>query len=499
MMVSAGCERASRLMRGAIACSLFVGVGFIANFGRPTAAEARPPTKLPAKLWTDKQTGDSGLTDDSPVTMGAFSKLAHLVKPAVVNITTTKAQTVAEPGMHERFATATTKASGTGFFIHEDGYLLTNNHVVADARSIEVRTSDDRTYSRVWLVGADPRTDLALLYVESKGTKFPVVPLGDSQAIDIGDWVVAIGNPYGLGHTVTHGIVSAKGRSTVQPSPNLYANYIQTDASINPGNSGGPLVNIKGQVVGINAAVLGKAQGIGFAIPSNMAKKLLPQLSTGRIERSWLGVKVEPVTTRVARALKLDRVVGAYIEQVVAGSPAHKAGLRPSDVILKFDGQEIRQSRDLHWLAASAGIGAEVAMHVYRDHKILVMKVTLAPLPRRFGGNTEQKQAPAESNGGPDLMLPGIGLRVTTLTPALRQRFGIHARAGALVVHVDRGGPADLVGIRTRDVIMQVDRRTVQTATDLGRINAWYPANEMVPLHLLRGRQRLFLMPKKGQ
>lgn len=429
--------------------------------------------------------------------MGAFSRLARVVKPAVVNITTVKAQTVSSPGMHEQFRRQTTTSSGTGFFIHEKGYLLTNNHVVANARSIEVRTADDRTYSKVWVIGADPRTDLALLYVEAPRARFPVAPLGNSQTLEIGEWVVAIGNPYGLGHTVTHGIVSAKGRSTVLPSPNLYANYIQTDASINPGNSGGPLVNIHGQVIGINAAVHGKAQGIGFAIPANMAKRLLPQLAKGRVERSWLGVKVEPVTPRVARALKLDRVVGAYIEAVVSGSPAHQAGLRPSDVILSFDGHEIRQSRDLHWMAASAGIGSKVTLTVFRNHRKFTAQVNLAAVPS--GPGERARNAKKRAASGPDIELPGLGMRVTTLTPALRKRFGIMAAVGALVVHVDSGGPADVVGIRPRDVITRGDQRRVQTAADLARINAWYPQNEMVPLHLSRGRQPLFLMPKKGR
>ena len=494
-MISGSVEGTSgRLVRrvgAALATSILV-VGLVV----PSPVVAGPPTRPPAKLWTDQQPADTGLTTDTPVTMGAFSRLAKVVKPAVVNITTGKAQTVSYPGMREQFRRQTTRSSGTGFFIHADGYILTNNHVVADAQSIEVRTSDDRTFSKVRLVGADPRTDLALLQIQAAGMKFPVAPLGDSEKLEIGEWVVAIGNPYGLGHTVTAGIVSAKGRSTVLPSPNLYANYIQTDASINPGNSGGPLVNIHGQVIGINAAVHGKAQGIGFAIPANMAKKLLPQLARGRVERSWLGVKVEPVTPRVARALKLDRVVGAYIEAVVPGSPAHRAGLKPSDVILRFDGHEIRQSRDLHWMAASAGVGAKIPLTVYRENKTFVTNVGLDALPNQFGGT--KTKAPA-STSGPDIDMPGLGLRVTTLTPGLRKRFGIHATQGALVVHVDRGGPADIVGIKPRDVITRGDQRRVGSAADLTRINAWYPENEMVPLHLLRGRQPLFLMPKKGR
>jgi Do/DeqQ family serine protease len=463
-----------------------------------SVAFAKGPARVPVKLWTDKQPADTGLDSDTPVTMGAFSRLARVLKPTVVNITTVKAQAVSYPGNHEQFRRQTTRSSGTGFFIHEDGYIVTNNHVVANARSIEVRTSDDRTYSKVILVGADPRTDLALLKVTAKGVKFPVAPLGNSKTLEIGEWVVAIGNPYGLGHTVTAGIVSAKGRSTVMPSPNLYANYIQTDASINPGNSGGPLVNIHGQVVGINAAVHGKAQGIGFAIPANMAKKLLPQLARGRIERSWLGVKVEPVTPRVARALKLDRVIGAYIEAVVPNSPAHRAGLRPSDVILSFDGHEIRQSRDLHWMAASAGVGSKVTLTVFRAGKKFPAAVVLGVLPQVHGGAPPARRA-ATTASGPDIDLPGLGMRVTSLNARLRKRFGIHAAVGALVVHVDRGGPAAIVGIKPRDVITRGDQRRVQSAADLSRINAWYPENEMVPLHLLRGRQPLFLMPKKGR
>ncbi len=465
---------------------------------RPRVPAVRPPhaarAPAPSQLWTETPKAATGLSGDTPVTMGAFAKLAKLISPAVVNIHTSR---MSGGNQDVRFRRETRRhvvsASGTGFFIHPSGYLLTNNHVIDGAVKISVRTADDRTFS-ARVVGTDPRTDVALLKVDAK-TAFPVIPLGDSAALEIGEWVVAVGNPYGLGHTVTAGIVSAKGRSRLKPGSTRYANFIQTDASINPGNSGGPLVNIRGEVIGINTAVHGKAQGIGFAIPSNMAKKLVPQLATGHIERSWLGVSVGEVTPEVARSLRLDRAIGAYVRFVAPGGPAAKAGLRPGDVIVRFGEHVIRKSTDLPWLAASAGVGQRVRVELVRQGKPSVTNVRLVSLPSRFGG--KQAQPRAARNTARDVAVPGLGIRVTRLTPALRKRFGIVARTGALIVHVDRGGPAEAVGLRPRDVVVQADRRRVDTVRDLLQVSGWYPAREVVPLYVARGSQVRFVMPKK--
>ena len=452
------------------------------------------PDKAPAtQLWTDKQPAETGLTIDTPVTMGAFAKLSKVISPTVINITTVRMASNGWTTGGETRPASPASASGTGFFIHADGYALTNHHVIAGARQISVRTVGDRTY-RARVVGSDPYTDLALIKVEASAP-FPVAPLGDSEKLEIGEWVVAVGNPYGLGHTVTAGIVSAKGRSTIMPGQTRYSNYIQTDASINPGNSGGPLVNIHGQVIGINSAIHGKAQGIGFAIPANMAKKLIPQLARGRIERSWLGISVREVTPQVARTLGLKRAAGAYIERLVSGSPAAKAGLMPGDVIVRFGGHDVRRSTDLPWLAASAGVGATAKVELIREGSPLSVQVKMRALPRKLGGGHGAPDTPTAPST--EVFIAGLGMKVTTLTPELRRRFGLSTRAGVLVVSVDRGGPADLVGLSTRDVIVGGYRTPLNSTEELTQFADSFAVNEMVPLRVIRGRRPLFLMPKK--
>ena len=461
----------------------------------PTLALAKPPARgpVPDKLWTEDHPGDTGLNPDTLVTMGAFSKLAKIISPTVVNITTFRTAPNAYHGVGESYAAAPRKSTGTGFFIHPDGYVLTNYHVISNARQISVRTTNDKTY-KATVIGSDPKTDISLIKVNAP-VKFPIAPLGDSAKLEIGEWVVAIGNPYGLGHTVTAGIVSAKGRSTIMPGQTRYANYIQTDASINPGNSGGPLVNIQGQVIGINAAVHGKAQGIGFAVPSNMAKKLLPQLARGRIERSWLGISVREVTPQVARTLRLERAAGAYIERLVANSPAARAGLQPGDVVVRFDGQPVRRSTDLPWLASSAGVGAIAKVDLIRQGKPMSLKVRLSALPKMLGGHGQNPSAGFVQTGV--VFLEGLGMKVTTVTPELRARFGLKAAYGSLIIAIDRGGPADLVGLRARDVIVGGYRNVLRNSQDLQKFAESFTVNEMVPLRVLRGQRPLFLMPKK--
>ncbi len=473
---------------GAVAVLLSVGL-------LPSLCYAKPPAagQVPDKLWAEHHPDDTGLNPDTLVTMGAFAKLAKIISPTVVNITTFRNAPNAYHGVGESYAAAPRKSTGTGFFIHPDGYVLTNYHVIANARQISVRTANDKTY-KAKVVGSDPKTDLSLIKVDA-GVKFPIAPLGDSTKLEIGEWVVAIGNPYGLGHTVTAGIVSAKGRSTIMPGQTRYANYIQTDASINPGNSGGPLVNIQGQVIGINAAIHGKAQGIGFAVPSNMAKKLLPQLARGRIERSWLGISVREVTPQVARTLRLERAAGAYIERLVANSPAARAGLQPGDVVVRFDGQPVRRSTDLPWLASSAGVGALARVDLIRQGKPMSVKVRLIALPKKLGGHGQNPASGFLQTGV--VFLEGLGMKVSTVTPELRVRFGLKAAYGSLVIAIDRGGPADLVGLRTRDVIVGGYRTVLRNSGELERFSQSYTVNEMVPLHVLRGQRPLFLMPKK--
>ncbi len=466
---------------------------------QPSArANSRPGAdgRIPDKLWSESPVGRTGITSRSPVTMGGFSRLAKLISPAVVNISTVGAGSQAG---RETPSGALVTSEGTGFFIHASGYLLTNDHVIDGARDITVRTANDRVF-KARVVGRDPRTDLALLQVDGHGP-FPIAPLGDSGKISPGEWVLAIGNPFGLSHTVTAGIVSAVGRSDVQPTGKpMLASFIQTDASINPGNSGGPLCNIRGEVIGINTAIRGDAQGIGFAIPSNMAKKLLPQLATGRVERSFLGLAFREVTPELAKLLKLERVAGAIITEVGPGSPADQAGLRPGDVLTSFDGQPVRAASDLPWLAAQAGVHAKVPVELIRDAKLLTVQVQLQALPRPLEiVEAPRLTTPSFQPVQTTLPIAGLGVAVADLTPALRKRFGILASAGALIVAVDRGGPGDHAGLRVGDVITRVAKRAVTAAALLEAEVRSAPADDVLSLLVQRGKQSIWLTPKRAR
>ena len=322
----------------------------------------------------------------------SFAPIAHAADPSVVTITTVgEGDMEVSPFSHRR-QPRETHGLGTGFVFDKNGIVLTNNHVVEGANEIQVKLFDDREFPGK-VVGTDPQTDIAVVRIDTKDLR--ALPLGDSDAMDVGDWVVAIGNPFGLAHTVSAGIISAKGR-TLEDVPldsSGYYDFIQTDASINPGNSGGPLLNLRGAVVGINTAIrAGGAQGIGFAIPINMVKQLLPMLlRDGHVTRSALGVRIvdaHQLSSEDRAALKLpegSRISGAVIEYVSQGGPADKAGLGPGDIIVAFEGQSIERSAQLQWLASTAGVGRPVTLRVQRATKPFEVKVTLGELSNAPG------------------------------------------------------------------------------------------------------------------
>jgi len=317
----------------------------------------------------------------------SFADLVQKVKPAVVNISTTS--TVKIPGtpfrhffgpddggsfgdFFNRFfgeipdQELKQQSLGSGFIIDKDGYIITNNHVVDGADEIKVKLADGKEY-KAKVVGRDPKTDLALIKISSFFKDLPSLPLGDSDKMRVGDWVLAIGNPFGLEETVTKGIISATGR-VIGSGP--YDNFLQTDAPINPGNSGGPLINLSGEVIGINSAIIPSGQGIGFAIPSNMAKKIVPPLKEkGKVTRGWIGVSVQSITPEIAQALGLKETQGSLVGEVVPGGPADAAGIKRGDVIVSFDGKEIRKIADLPLLVAETPAGKTVNVKVIRDSK----------------------------------------------------------------------------------------------------------------------------------
>jgi serine protease Do len=387
---------------------------------------------------------------------------------------------------------------GSGFVIeytNGEGYVVTNNHVIDGADEVSVVLTDNTTL-RAEVVGRDPRTDLALLRVKTDKRLVPV-PFGDSDTARIGDWVVAIGNPFGLGGTVTAGIVSARGRD-IRIGP--YDDFIQTDAAINRGNSGGPLFNMAGQVVGINTAIFsptGGSIGIGFAIPSNIATNVIAQLREfGRTRRGWLGVRIQQVTDEIAESVGLTGGArGALIAGVNEGGPADRARLQNGDIVLRFDGTEIREMRTLPRVVADTAIGKQVPVVVWRSGREQTLTATVGELPE------ETQQAAAtpgpQDRGGRPVELPGLGLRVSSITQELRERFSLSADAkGVVVVEVAPNSPAAERGIRAGDVVVEVQQEAVATPAELQeRIDRARQAGRRNVLMLIEGQQGLRWVP----
>jgi serine protease Do len=417
-------------------------------------------------------TGTSPVSAPSPsVIPGTFADLAENLSPAVVNVKVTKIekatfqrpQVPGEPfgDFFERFFkemprvpdNRRTQGAGSGVIIGSDGTILTNNHVVEGAKEVTVTLADKEEY-QAKVVGRDPKTDLAVLKIE--GDKpFPAAALGNSEQLKVGDWVVAIGNPFGLNHTVTSGIVSAKGR-VIGAGP--YDDFIQTDASINPGNSGGPLFNMKGEVVGINTAIIPQGQGIGFAIPINTAKPLIPQLvSNGEVTRGYLGVNIQTITPDLARALRVDDRNGALVADVTSGSPAEDGGLRRGDIITGFDGQAVNDSHDLPALVAATPVDKQVTVTVRRDGKERQLSVKVGKLPSEQAKRGQAVQ-PAKGRWG---------LQLHDLTPQMANQFGLQADQGVVVVGVEPGSPAHESGIRQGDLIVEVNRHPVKSVEEV--------------------------------
>ena len=411
----------------------------------------------------------------------SFADLAARVAPAVVNIKVTsvakadfpdqlfgedfpfpgfRAPIPQQPQPHKR------QGQGSGFIIRKDGLILTNNHVVENAQEITVTMTDKQQY-KAKVLGRDPKTDLAVIKVEPK-TSLPAAALGNSEALRVGDWVMAIGNPFGLSNTVTTGIVSAKGRA-IGAGP--YDDFIQTDASINPGNSGGPLFNMAGEVVGINTAIFSQSGGnigIGFAVPVNLVKNLVPELETkGAVTRGWLGVSVQPMTPDLARSFGLEKDRGALVGDVVAQGPAEKAGIKRGDVIVTYDGKKIDESVTLPALVASTPVGKTVPVEVMRDGKTTTINVAIAKLNDSTAAiNTKQEKSQ-------------WGLAMQNIRPEERRQMGLSGNDGVLVTSVTPGSPAAEAGVQAGDVILQVNQVSVSSVdgvkAEVGKLKADKP------------------------
>jgi serine protease Do len=357
-----------------------------------------------------------------------------------------------------------TQALGSGFIVDAEGFVVTNNHVIDEASQITVTMTDGRSLEAE-LIGGDKRTDLALLKVEAEAP-LPFVKMGDSDAVRVGDWVMAVGNPFGLGGTVTAGIVSARGRDLQGGS---LIDFLQIDASINRGNSGGPAFNGEGQVIGVNTAIFspnGGSVGIGFAIPSNEARQVIAQLRDhGRVERGWLGVRIQPVTPELAEGLDLDEPRGALVASVQADSPAVAAGLEAGDVVLAWDGQEVEEFKDLSRLVAATAAGETVQVALWRKGAERSVSVVTGSPPEEASVAALDDEHRPEKDG---LQRPaGTGLTLSDLSPEHRERFRLdEALEGALIVEVDSSSGAAELGLRPGDVILSVAQETVASAAD---------------------------------
>jgi serine protease Do len=415
---------------------------------------------------------------NAPVQMvpQSFSALADTVSPAVVHIRVEKTVKGDGPAFHQfnrkpfgipeqfkdffgrnfgqqRQPEFKRPGQGSGFIIDKSGYIVTNNHVIEGADSVKVILKDDSEYTAE-IVGRDPVTDIALIKVDAKDD-LPTVPMGSSDNLKVGEWVAAIGSPFGLEHTVTAGIVSAKGR-VIGSGP--YDDFIQTDTSINPGNSGGPLINMKGEIVGINTMIIAGGNGIGFAIPIDLAKDIVDQLKTsGEVTRGWLGVTIQDLKGDLAAYYGLKDKSGVLVASVVPGDPADRAGIQPKDIITEVDGKKVTTSRDLTNLAAKLGVGDTSKVTIWRDgrQKTLEVKVGKRPLTMAAASENQQKEKEGE-----------YGFEVTELTPEIAQRYNIEETAGVIVINVDPNGKAQAAGIQQGDLIIEVNRENVASVKD---------------------------------
>lgn len=404
----------------------------------------------------------------------SFAALVQKAAPAVVNIMAIKSikapaeeQAPRDPdnrfndffdhffgdGMPRQFRQG---SLGSGFIIGAEGLILTNNHVIEDASEITVKLADDRRF-KAEIVGRDPKTDLALIRIKA-GNALTVLPLGDSDAMEVGDWVVAIGNPFGLGNTVTSGIVSAKYRTI---GSGTYDNFIQTDTPINPGNSGGPLLNMQGKVIGINSAIFSQSGGnvgIGFALPINMVQELLPQLREGRVRRSYLGVMIQDVTPALEEVLNLGTNSGALVSDVVAGGPGFKAGVLRGDVIVSFDGKKVSSAQQLPMAVASTPIGKKVVVEIIRKGKKMSLQAYTEEL--------EEEGQPPE----PEVEDVSPGLSLQALTPELALTYDLERIQGLLIVDVEQASPAAEAGLEPGDIIVEADQQPMGEVAALKRI-----------------------------
>jgi serine protease Do len=475
----------------ALALAVLAGAGLGAyTTGRAATARGVPVAMVEAPI----------LPVQMPLTTGTFAKVAEAVKPAVINININmqsrrgaggpSGRTPFEEFFGEEFfrrffgelpERIPQRSLGSGVIVDPSGVALTNAHVVERASEIEVVTVDGSKH-KAKVVGVDKKTDLAVLKLDDGTGKFPHVRLGDSDRMQVGDWVIAVGSPFGLHATVTAGIISAKARQIGQGP---FDNFLQTDAAINPGNSGGPLVNMQGEVVGINTAIVAGGSGIGFAIPSNMARQIYTELlAKGKVTRGWLGVSIQPLTPELGKSFGAKDTKGVLVSDVMKDGPAEKAGFRSGDLILEFDGKKMEGPADLQRAVGFTSPGNSVKVKVWRDQAERTLEVKIGEMP-------DDREAAARPDGGRGSSL--LGLDVRPLTPELARRLNLPFSEGAVVAQVADGSPAAEAGIQQGDVIREINRQRIRSVSDFERLTKDVKDGDRLTVLLQRGPSSLYV------
>jgi len=430
-----------------------------------------------------------------PLPTGTFAAVAEAVKPAVININTVSSRsgpgrTPFEEYFGEEFfrrffgdlpERIPQRSLGSGVIVDPSGIALTNAHVVERASEIEVVTLDGAKH-KAKVVGADRKTDLAVLKLEGKGG-FKHVRLGDSDSVQVGDWVIAVGSPFGLQATVTAGIVSAKARQLGQGP---FDDFLQTDAAINPGNSGGPLVNMQGEVVGINTAIVAGGSGIGFAIPSNMAQRIYTELvAKGRVTRGWLGVSIQPLTPELAKSFGAKDTKGILVSDVLTDSPAAKAGLRAGDILLEFEGKAMEGPGDLQRAVGLTAPGQVAKLKVWREQAERTVEVKIGEAPEE----REATERPGPGRPAPTT----LGLEVRPITPEIARQLNLRSTEGVVVARVEEGTSAADAGIQRGDVIREINRQRVRSIADWERLVKDVKPGDRLTVLLQRGPMSLYV------
>jgi len=488
-----------RTFFAAIAIALAVGAALgvysatRAELRRPVLEAQAPVTPIPV------------IPVQMPPQGGTFAAVAEAIKPAVININTVsrssgpRGRTPFEEYFGDEFfrrffgeipERIPQRSLGSGVIVDPTGIALTNAHVVDEATEIEIVTLDGGKH-RAKVIGMDKKTDLAVLKLDDGKATFKYARLGDSDRVQVGDWVLAVGSPFGLQATVTAGIISAKARQIGQGP---FDDFLQTDAAINPGNSGGPLVNLQGEVIGINTAIAASGQGIGFAIPSNMARKVYAELrDKGRVTRGWLGVSIQPLTPELARSFGSKDAKGVLINEVMPDSPAARAGLKPGDILLEFDGHPMEGPGDLQRAVGFFSPDRSAKVKILRDQveKTVEVKIGQAPDERQA---QQQQQRP-----GGGRVRSMLGLEVRPVTPEIARQLNLRTTDGVIVVRVEEGTPAAEAGVQRGDVIKQLNNQIVKTMADFERLTRDMKEGDPLTVLLQRGPMSLYVAFRVGR